>query len=389
MSLIRSLSLSDLTLFGIVSIMGSGGFNLIGEAVHQGGFLWPVACGTASALLLGASHTYSRMYDTSEKGNTMESDLVSNVFGKTAEWATISGILLFNIVSISVILVLCSHMLFPGESWLFQISFALLLLAGMATLGLQGLDVNKSVVNALSVGLVLCLSAVAGIGFFTQGSTRSTLLGSAKTPFSFKGFKCSLLLFFFVLAGFDVLTKFTEEAKDPENIPKSFFTSNILSGVLTLGVALAIFRWAPLTDANQENAMGQILETFLGKGVAKGFDSVIVLFMLAATFIVFLSVSRNIYGLGERFKISSLTSLTEGKAPHIAIGVVAVIAAIFILNNHTETLVTISNAGLIVTMLLVSASVTLKDWNASKITSALLSGATTAGFGGLLAMCSM
>ena len=91
----------------------------------------------------------------------------------------------------------------------------------------------------------------------------------------------------------------------------------------------------------------------------------------------------------EKFKIPSLTSLTEGKAPHIAIGVVAVIAAIFILNNHTETLVTISNAGLIVTMLLVSASVTLKDWNASKITSALLSGVTTAGFGGLLAMCSM
>ena len=158
---------------------------------------------------------------------------------------------------------------------------------------------------------------------------------------------------------------------------------------LTLGVALAIFRWASLTDANQENAMGQILETFLGKGIAKGFDSVIVLFMLAATFIVFLSVSRNIYGLGEKFKIPSLTSLTEGKAPHIAIGVVAVIAAIFILNNHTETLVTISNAGLIVTMLLVSASVTLKDWNASKITSALLSGVTTAGFGGLLAMCAM
>lgn len=389
MSLIRTLSLTDLTLFGIVSIMGSGGFNLIGEAVHKGGFLWPVACGTASALLLGASHTYSRMYDTAEKGNTMESDLVSNVFGKTAEWATISGILLFNIVSISVILVLCSHMLFPGESWLFQISFALLLLAGMATLGLQGLDVNKSVVNALSVGLVLCLIAVAGIGFFTQDTPRSTLLGSGKSPFSFKGFKCSLLLFFFVLAGFDVLTKFTEEAKDPENIPKAFFTSNILSSVLTLGVALAIFRWASLTDANQENAMGQILETFLGKGIAKGFDSVIVLFMLAATFIVFLSVSRNIYGLGEKFKIPSLTSLTEGKAPHIAIGVVAVIAAIFILNNHTETLVTISNAGLIVTMLLVSASVTLKDWNASKITSALLSGVTTAGFGGLLAMCAM
>ena len=37
-SLTKTLSLYDLTLFGITSILGSGGFNLIGNALTEGGY---------------------------------------------------------------------------------------------------------------------------------------------------------------------------------------------------------------------------------------------------------------------------------------------------------------------------------------------------------------
>lgn len=384
MSLLRTLTLNDLTLFGVASIMGSGGFNLIGEAVRSGGSLWPVACGIASALLLGASHTYSRMYDTGEKGNTMESDLVSKLFGTHAEYITIAGILVFNIVSISVILVLCSHTLFPDGTWLGQITFALVLLAGMAMLGLQGIDTTKNLVNTATVGLLICLTAVASIGFLSLFFPSVVTSKAQNSPISFK---TSLLLFFFVLAGFDVLTKFTKEVKDSATIPQSFFASNILSDILTFGIAIAIFNLVPLTKANQDNAFGHIFEKMLGDGIAEGFKPLMVVFMVVTTFIMFLSISRNVYGLGENFKLQGLTSLNEAKAPHIAIGAVTLMVALGILNNHTDTLVTVSNVGLIVTILLVSAGVTVVDWKAGKLQSATLSGLTTAGFGGLLAMC--
>ena len=37
----KTLTLKDLVLFGVISIFGSGGFNLIGRAITQGGPQWP------------------------------------------------------------------------------------------------------------------------------------------------------------------------------------------------------------------------------------------------------------------------------------------------------------------------------------------------------------
>lgn len=54
----KTLTLKDLVLFGVISIFGSGGFNLIGRAITQGGPQWPLALGGAAALFLGSSKTY-------------------------------------------------------------------------------------------------------------------------------------------------------------------------------------------------------------------------------------------------------------------------------------------------------------------------------------------
>jgi hypothetical protein len=52
-SLKKTLTLTDLIFFGIASIVGSGGFNLIGEAVMKGGDWWPAALAVAAAVLHG------------------------------------------------------------------------------------------------------------------------------------------------------------------------------------------------------------------------------------------------------------------------------------------------------------------------------------------------
>ena len=54
----RTLTLTDLTLFGVTSIMGSGGFNFIGRGVGSGGSWWPAAVGIAAVLLMGAAYAY-------------------------------------------------------------------------------------------------------------------------------------------------------------------------------------------------------------------------------------------------------------------------------------------------------------------------------------------
>ena len=383
--LVRTLTLSDLTLFGFASIVGSGGFNLIGTAVRQGGDQWPVALGSAALLLLGASFTYSRMFELSNERNqtnqtnTMESDMVRSIFGPFTEWVTIGGIVLFNIVSISVILVVCSHMLFPTGTWLGQILCALGLLSGITLSSLYGMDVNATLIDQGSAAFLILLTAVACIGFSSPFLTH-------EIPSSPISWKRSLLLFFFVLAGFDTLAKFTEEAKDTETIPQSFYTSNILSMLITLGVSMACMYWVHLAKSNEENAIGHVLEHFLGDGVAEGFKPLVVLFTIVASFVVFLAITRNLYGLGKSKHIPHLTWLNKENVPYVGVGIVSCISALGILNNHTDTLVAISDLGLITTILLVSASVAVADWKQGKFREAVVSGLTAAGFGSMAGM---
>jgi amino acid transporter len=382
MRLEKALSLTDLTIFGIASILGSGGFNLIGNAVASGGSWWIVSCGIATILLLGASYTYSRAVVLTPNGNTMESDIVGLILGNWAEVITTAGIGLFNIVNISVILVFCSHILFPKGKWIGQITFAIAILAGMAVLGLQGIDMNRDVINFVSIALLIILASISILGYigpFFHSESLDQSISSAPN------FRVSLFTFFFILAGFDVLAKFMEEAKDPSDIPKSFFTSITLSSILTIGISMALFFWIP-NLTNNENAIEQLVGNLLGKNVEVGFKYVIVSFMIMSAFIVFLSMTRYMYGLGKKYNEPFLSNLNEKKAPYIAIGVLFALSALGILNNHTDTLVMISDLGIIVSILLVSASVTIADWKGGDFISTILSGLTTAGFGGFLSL---
>ena len=378
MILKKELTLTDLTIFGVASILGSGGFNLIGNAVASGGPWWIVSCGLASILLLGASHTYSRAVDIIKDGNTLESDIVGLILGNYAEIITTAGIGLFNIVSISVMLVCSSHILFPNGKWLGQITFAIAILAGLTVFGLQGIELNRDVINIVGVVLLIIIASISFLGFIGPlYQTRESNITS--TP----NFRVSLFTFFFILAGFDALAKFMEEAKDPSDIKRSFFTSIIISSILTIGISMAVFYWAP--NINSGNAIEQLIGNFLGKNVEVGFKYVIVSFMITASFIEFLAMTRYMYGLGKKYNEPMLSTLNENKAPYIAIGIIFALTVLGILNNHTDTLVMVSDLGIIITILLVSASVTIADWNTDSI-STLLSGLTTAGFGGFLSL---
>ena len=149
----KTLSLSDLVFIGVGSILGSGGFNLIGEAVAKAGNLWPLTLGASTAVFLGSSYTYQKAFELF-KTNTAESDIVKSQFGDTASTVTAFSILTFNIISISTILVFAAHMIYPGASWLSQVSFAMIFLIGMAVFSLQGIELNKQTINLLSIFLI-------------------------------------------------------------------------------------------------------------------------------------------------------------------------------------------------------------------------------------------
>jgi amino acid transporter len=385
----RALTLTDLTLFGVASIVGSGGFNLVGKAVRAGGAWWPVAFGISAALLLGASYAYSDAFRRFGK-NTTESDMVASIFGPVGEGVSVISILLFNVVSISAILVFCTQMMIPNGSWSAQVGSALALLGGMAGFSLAGIELNSVTINAMAYVLIGLLTFLSGLGIYGLVAARgpaASVTGPPSGPPS--SFITSLLLIFFVLAGFDSNMKFAEEAKEPTDIPTSFFTSNLISFALVAGVAMAIHVWLPnLGAAKEGNALSHLFAAFFGPGSMIPVMFLMVGFMLTATFVVFLSTTRYLFSLGEKFPIlSPLKEVNAASVPYNTVALLTVISGLAILINHTETLVRLSDAGIILLLGLVAAAAAATDFGEGSLFSAALNGATATGFTGLLAAC--
>jgi hypothetical protein len=108
--------------------------------------------------------------------------------------------------------------------------------------------------------------------------------------------------------------------------------------------------------------------------------------MLLTTFVIFLSISRYIYSLGKEKRVDLLSAQNIHNAPYVSIGLLTILVGAGILNNHTDTLIMISDFGLIATLLMVSAAATIADWKIGETAYSIVSGLTTAGFGGVLSL---
>ena len=379
----KVLTFQDLTLFGVSSIMGSGGFNLIGDGIVSGGAQFPVALTAVSALFQGTSYVYQEVYNEFKK-NTAESDIIKRELGDTAANISTTTILLFNLVSVSVILVLCSKLLFPKGTWSGQISFALVLLSIMTGVALKGIEFNRDVItlSGLAVTGLLSFAALIGLIELREGlpSMPSALRG---TP----NFVQSLLYFYFVLAGFDALIKFTEETKDPDHdLARSFYASNALSTLLTTGVCFAfLIVFSKQAFNENDNILAKIIGSMLGPDAEKFTGLLSIALMTVTGFVCFLAATRYMFGIGQDIKsLSMFTELNEKKAPWKAILIAMTVIGLGILNNHVYTLVKMCDITLTITLLLVSAAAT--KFALSKGGTPWIEGLTTLSLGGLLSM---
>lgn len=374
----KTLTLQDLVFFGIASIVGSGGFNLVGEAVMKGGDWWPLAFALASAVLMGSARTYEEAFNAF-KTNTAESDFVKQNFGENSSLISTSAIMIWNILSISTILVICSHMLFPEGTWIGQITFSLMLLGLMGYFSLKGMDVNKETINSFSALLIVIIGGVSFLGVET--AVQKGIPGVPSIPD--KSFVASLLFFYFILAGFDALIKFTEETKDEKDVPRSFYISNLLSIGLVLGICLAFVTTVDMRRLkNYDNGLGDIFQKVLGGNTKTVITIFAIVYMIVTTFIVFLSTTRYLYGLGDIYKnLDFMKTVNEMKVPTNAVLCTLGLSAVCILGNHIEYLIRAADFGLSALLLLVAAAATKSLVDKGKIP--WIEGPTTVALAGL------
>uniref|UniRef100_A0A6C0IGF1 Amino acid permease n=1 Tax=viral metagenome TaxID=1070528 RepID=A0A6C0IGF1_9ZZZZ len=351
----KVLTLKDLVLFGISSILGSGGFNLVGKGIQDGNHYFPLTLLLSGALFTGSAHSYSYANDT-YKSNISETKLIENVYGSIGKYTSSLSILLYNIFASATILVLCSKILFPNTSWWKQVSFSLLLLSIMTFAAFQQLDLNKEVINIVSLAIILLLGSASflGISHLTQESFKMPSFPSLNKINLYE----SLLYFFFVLAGHDALIKFSEEAKEQNDIGRSMYISIGISVLLVSGLCLAALTYIKdFKVSNVDDIVADIFEKIFNKDVGKYVSYFAIFCMFVSTFVGFLATIRYTYALPE--KIPFLKFIREGgdgRVSHISILIIGALCAFAILINQTTSLVELSDMALIITLLLVSSS---------------------------------
>ena len=388
-SLKEVIGFPELLGIGITASMGSGGFNLISEGVKQGGPQFPAAIAIVAALFQGASKVYSEAY-TAFKTNTSESDVVREEFGPFIQNLTAIAISGFGILSISTILVFAAKTLFPAGKWYGQISVALLALGTMTSFALKGIEANTKVISFFSAVIVALLTFASAIGLIEGFGTGGTPPDAYPPEFaSTISLPQSINYFYFVLAGFESLMKFTEETSEPDtNIPKSFYMTNAISTLLTVGVAYAYVHTLTLKKSGGavgHDALSLIIQTAVGKPAGSAVYWLSILIMVVTAFIAFLATSRYIHGMANEMGIEWLQELNAEKVPWKAVVACGGVAGLGILMNHTSTLVNISDTFLTVTLVTVSAAVTAMRWRRGE--TPWVEGATTLGFLAILSTC--
>jgi hypothetical protein len=369
----RVLNLKDLILFGVTSILGSGGFDLIGKAIKDGNNYFPLTLLISGALFTGSSYSYSYAHDRFKK-NTSETDLIEIVYGSIGKYSSVLTILLHNIFAIATILVLCSKILFPNTSWWKQVSFSLLLLSMMTFAAFQQLDMNKELINIFSLGIILIFGSASLFGISRLVSEPFEV---PKFPEKINLYE-SLLYFFFILAGQSSIIKFSEESVNEKDINSSTYISLVISILLVGGLCLAAVTYIrDFRTVNVNDIVGDIFEKIFNKGIGKVVSYIAILCMIISTFLGFLATIRYTYSLSDK-------DSGNGRVSQTSILIIALLCLLAILINQTTSLVELSDVALIITLLLVSSASFYENYKEGSIP--ITDGLTSGGLLGILGL---
>jgi len=372
-SLNRVLNLKDLVLFGVTSILGSGGFDLVGKAIKDGNHYFPLTLLISGALFTGSSYSYSYAHDRFKK-NTSETDLIEIVYGSIGKYSSVLTILLHNIFAIATILVLCSKILFPNTSWWKQVSFSLLLLSMMMFAAFQQLDMNKELINIFSLGIILIFGSASLFGISRIVSEPFVV---PKFPEKINLYE-SLLYFFFILAGQGSIIKFSEESINEKDINSSTYISLAISILLVGGLCLAAVTYIrDFRTINVDDIVADIFEKIFNKGVGKVVSYFAILCMIISTFLGFLATIRYTYSLSDK-------DSGNGRVSQTSILIIVLLCLLAILINQTTSLVELSDVALIITLLLVSSASFYENYKEGSIP--ITDGLTSGGLLGILGL---
>jgi APA family basic amino acid/polyamine antiporter len=350
----RSLSVLEVTLMGVGSILGAGVYIIIGEAAGlSGNSLWLsfiLAAIVASFTGLSYAELSSRFPHSGA-----EYVYVENSFGKTAAWLVGWLILVGSIIGGTTVAI--------GFSYYFSAIFGTpILLTSIFMLFVVGVILIVGVQETASITILFTIIEAAGlIIIIFIGIPYFGLVNYFELTKGLSGLIDASILIFFSYIGFEGISRLAEETKNPKkNIPKAIIYSIIIVTIFyaLVGIAaVSIVGWQELSTAKAPLAI--IAQKAFGE---KSFVilSAIALFATFNTVLfILLSGSRFVYGMAERQALPGVFLLVSKKLKTPWVAIIGIVAAsmVFLYIEDLKTVANLTNFAIITVFIVVNASV--------------------------------
>jgi basic amino acid/polyamine antiporter, APA family len=354
----RVLGLTELTFYGIGSLIGAGIYSIIGVAAGEAGnFLWLSFITAGGAAFLTAL-SYSELASTLTKAGA-EYQYIKFTFPTWHLLAFLGGYLVMlngastaATVSVAFAGYLNSFLTVP----IIFTAFLTLLFSTLINIsGIRQSTWASIIFTSIEIsGLLLIIS----LGFIKGDIGKSFLLWPSLSNITSVLHASSII--FFIYIGFEDLVNLSEETVRPAvTIPRALILSGLVTSIIYVAVAVAV---TGLTDPMRASLSSAPLTTIVTTihpwfGTAIGFAALCA--TASTVLIALISISRMIFGMardGYFPKILAKIHSTR-KTPYTASLTLFLLACIFLSFKEIETISSISSFGVLLVYILIHLSV--------------------------------
>lgn len=355
----RRLGLVLLSLYGIGTTVGAGIFVLIGEIAGTAGAAAPMAFLLAGVLVAFAAMSFAEM---AGRFPVSAGEAVYVREGLGLVWlATLVGLLvaLSGIVSSATIVrgfAGYGQTLGDAPAWLL-ISGGVVVLTGLAAIGIRESVALASIVSVLEVGVLL----VVLLGGFDDADWHKfdsglVIPASGIGPV---GLFAGAVLAFYAFIGFEDMVNVAEEVRDVERtMPRAILITLVVTTLLYVGVALVAVLAMPVGELARSKAPVSDLFTRTTGLDGRVISVIASIAVLNGALVQIIMVARVFYGLSRQGWLPAVLGRVSGRThtPVIATAIAGALVLVLALSFPLGTLARITSLIVLIVFALVSLS---------------------------------
>jgi amino acid transporter len=297
----RSLSLTQITLYGLGTILGAGIYVLVGKVAGLAGLYAPVSFVVAAALAALTGISYAELSARYPR-SAGEAVYVQEGLHRRALSVLVGFlIVLTGVVSAATIangFVGYLHVFIPVPDWL-AITLLVLLLGALAAWGISESVMAASLITLVEVGGLILVLLVAGDSLGELPARLPELIPPADAGV-WHGILLGAFIAFYAFIGFEDMVNVAEEVKNPTRmLPLAIIIAIVVSTILYLLVSLvAVLALPPAELAQSRAPLALIYERATGS--APVLISLISIFAVVnGALIQIIMAARVLYGMSH------------------------------------------------------------------------------------------